>query len=50
MRQLESMKLKQPKERELEIGKKKTQCSGVLIFVVRETVILSPVFERILLI
>ena len=28
-RQLASMKLKQPKERELEIGKKKTQCSGV---------------------
>ena len=36
-RQLASMKLKQPKERELEIGKKKTQCSGVLIFEVRET-------------
>ena len=49
-RQLASMKLKKPKERELEIGKKKTQCSGVLIFEVRETAILRPAFERILLI
>ena len=41
MRQLGSMKLKKPKESELEIGKKKTQCSGVLIFVVREKAILT---------
>ena len=47
---VESMKLKQPEKRELEIGKKKTPSRGVLIFVVREAVILSVAFERILLI